>query len=70
MSLMTPPKKIRQPRFADGAWIGTTAAAALLGVDPRTVRRLAREGHLHPHTLPGSIPRYSRDEVLRLAPPA
>jgi len=48
-------------------WLDAGAAAELLGVERRHIRRLARDGLLSVRRLPGVRPRYRRDEIERLA---
>ena len=44
-------------RSGDGAWIGTTTAGELLGVDPRTLYRIIDSG---------ALPAYRVGRVIRL----
>ncbi len=48
-------------------WIMVGKAAAILGRNHKIVRRLAMEGLIARHTLPGCRDRYLRADVLRLA---
>jgi hypothetical protein len=53
-----------------GDWLGLTAASALLGVAPATLRRWSDAGMLPVYVTPGGHRRYSRGALERLLPDA
>ncbi len=55
---------------AAAEWIDSKTAATILGRSVEVVVRLGRRGVIREHRLPGTRPRYSKVDVLRLAPPA
>jgi excisionase family DNA binding protein len=48
-------------------WIGTGAAAKMLGVSRSTVRRIIDDGRLPVRRLPSGVRRIRREDVERLA---
>ena len=48
-------------------WLFATEAGALLGINPRSVPGLAERGLITRRAIPGTMPRYYRPDVERLA---
>jgi hypothetical protein len=60
--------QVECPAAASLALVSTRTASLLLGVDPRTVRRLADQGVLHAiRYTPTSDLRFQLDEIQQLA---
>lgn len=48
-------------------WIGSAEAAQILSIEARKVSELAKRGLLVRRLIPGSLPKYLRSDVERLA---
>jgi hypothetical protein len=51
---------------AEPQWIGITEAARLAGISRQSLRRMAGTGALDVRRLPGTRPRYRKDQVVAL----
>lgn len=59
-------RELTRSRVSGPAWVDTREAADLLGVTPADVAALVAAGRLIRHEPRGTLPHYSRREVLAL----
>ena len=50
-------------------WVPARVALSIIGHSEAALRRLAQEGIVRTHRLPGGRPRYCRADLEKLAPP-